>query len=323
MTLPTKEKTWLFDVNNVGGSSAGTLADTQGTLYAIKVAMVALGWTVVSSSDSTAPGTGLGDNWAASGNLIWGNAGVAHSWIVLEQSGINANFQVCFDCGSAATYLLNVGVSPVSGYNNDGTNTNRPTAPDEYLLRSVALSLLWGVPNGASASKVHVMCSDDGECTRILICNGGGIWGFYAFDKPKTPSPGWSDPWIACGFGHSGAGGDMTTYAALNDNPNFKGDPASGGRLVNMYLTSEAYLSQAGGKGLTVADDQSGEWPMFSAGLLCLVAGNRGRKGAIFDLWWGSTTIANGDTYPAAGTNLYAQFGDLIFPWDGSAPQIA
>lgn len=42
MTLPTKEKTWLFDVNNVGGSSAGTLADTQGTLYAIKVAMVAL-----------------------------------------------------------------------------------------------------------------------------------------------------------------------------------------------------------------------------------------------------------------------------------------
>ena len=317
MTLPTNEKTWTFDVNNAGGvSSGGFLIDHQLTLYAIKTAMVALGWTVVASSDSTAPGTGLGDNWSASDKLIWNNPGSAHSWMVFQQAGIDANFQVCLDCASNAAYYLTVGISP-GGYNNDGTNTNRPTAADEYVVMSAAA---WGVPSASFNSKVHVMVSDDGECTRILVCTNNGTTGLMFFDKPKNPVTGWATPWVSVAQGTINVGQEQATYNNFSDNAKVQGDP--GGGLCSMYLTSEGYLAASGGEYLVFPDDQTGEWPMFPAGLICTTVGNRGRKGAMFDLWWGSTFQSTGDTYPAAGTYLYAQFGDLILPWDGSLPQV-
>ena len=47
------------------------------------------------------------------------------------------------------------------------------------------------------------------------------------------------------------------------------------------------------------------------------------RLGSVYDLWYGSTAVGQGDTYPNDSTRQFVQFGHFIFPWNGTAPQTA
>jgi len=74
---------------------------------------------------------------------------------------------------------------------------------------------------------------------------------------------------------------------------------------------------------MTHQDDDTLEWPIMPIGLLSTTGMHRGRKGALYDIWWGSTAAGSGNTYPEDGSNQFVQFGHLIFPWNGSTPEIA
>ena len=55
-------------------------------------------------------------------------------------------------------------------------------------------------------------------------------------------------------------------------------------------------------------------------GIVSTTAGSRGRLGTVFDLWYGSKAIGQGDTYPNDTSRQFAQFGHFVFPWNGSIP---
>lgn len=331
-TLPSLSKTWRFQVNAATAAGGSGLAACQNLMWAIKEALIGNGawtdstgagaassgnWTVVSSSDSvTADGT---DRWAAATNLIWAAAGVAHSWIVLKQTGIGANFQILIDLVNATPSNAYIAVSPSAGFTG-GTIQNAPTATDEVRLLSTST---WGGINAATASTLHVLRSTTGACNRVLICRGGFNVGYWCIDALASAEPaGWTVPFMAMVSGNAASAASQSVYATIGA----AGTSAIGYSYRNGYIATctigSEYSRQFGYMGQqTVANDIGASWYIGDMFVYSETPNNKGYLGKMFDQWWTSATLADSDTFPVAGpTRNFCVFGDTVQPWDTSAP---
>jgi hypothetical protein len=73
-----------------------------------------------------------------------------------------------------------------------------------------------------------------------------------------------------------------------------------------------------------IANELSGEWPLWPISIDCSTVGARGRLGTLVDIWMGSSAVASGDSYPATGTTgQFAQFNNLVIPWNGGAVNLS
>lgn len=319
MSLPTLVKTWQFNVNQAvvaGGSITATL---QKLMRLIKNTLIGFGtqpWTVISSSDSVS--AGAGDKWIADANLVWGNP--TRSWIVLQQTGIAASFQLCIDLNAAGAGTASIIISPGAGFTGGATNA-RPTATDEKVLINAAA---WGGSSGTNQNyQLHVMQSTDGKCTRVIICAAGiAAMGFWAFEVPVNPPAGWANPSASIALGNASNVG-MATFTNISQTAAWWGRYSGTNYVMN--ATGEAW---SGGailpNGLLVnVDDVDGNWPIFPIGLASTTVGFRGRQGVLPDLYWGSSATNSADTYPNDATRQFATFGNIIVPWNGSVPLLA
>ena len=138
---------------------------------------------------------------------------------------------------------------------------------------------------------------------------------FWLFDKPNRTVSGWTVPAVAL---VSGTYDTLLDYAALHtvSSPNLKGYGTS---AMSLWMSTESFGSSLGAVGakLVSANSFDSHWPLTPIGLASLDAGQVGRHGELFDLWFGSTAANHGDTYPGDATRQFVQFGDLVFPWDG------
>lgn len=327
MSLPALVKTWQHNVDNQTLALGGALLDNQTTLLGIKNALVGVGtnpWVVRYSCSSTVAGTaGDGvDRIAVATNWVWGNAGSAHSWIALRQTGIATNFELLISCEgvSATGVLLTIAVSPSAAFTG-GTTTARPTATDEIVLLA---SATWGVVGADISQRWSVMQSTDGQSTRVILCNSGDIRGYWILEKPINVTTGWTNPSVCfvSGATNLASVANLTTSATATAIGRMRN-----GAICNVTMTCEGI----GGAGPfpsdvfigNIANEIDNAWMMLPIGIAGLTAGNRGRHGTLNDLWLGSTTVVSGDTYPNTGTNLFAQFGNLIVPWNGGGVHLS
>lgn len=317
MALPSLSKTWQYSVNNTI-TATGTYSDTcRNAIFSIKNALVSFGtlpWTVVSSSDG-ADTTAASDLWATSANIIGNTAGVNHSWIRLRQTGIASNFELLLDCTSAGLYAGTLVISPGAGFVTGGTATNRPTATDEIVLIS---DTNWLITPGSNDQDIitNIMQSTDGQCTRILACSQNVVTTFWFFDKPNLPSTGWTKPSVS--YAAVNATDTPVITNLSNATPALK---AFGSTAFDITCTSEATNTTPLTTLLTSTNDFDSTLPLFSIGIVSTTASHRGRHGSIFDMWYtlASPTVS-GDTMPNDATRTFAVFGDVVFPWNGTAP---
>lgn len=317
MALPTLTKTWQFNVNNAISALGSALADNRRLLRSIKNAMVGFGtnpWQVRYSCDSSTAGTaGDGvDRWAADANLVWATAGTAHSWIVLRQTGIATNFEILISCESSAPngQIATIAVSFSAGFTG-GSTTARPTATDEQVMLSAAN---WSGNNTDQATRWSVMQSTDGQCTRVIICVAGSVTAYWLFEKPANPTTGWSNPSVSFVVQAT-----PTTIALCASG-------ATLGKMRNGSTTGNVVLLCEGNRSFVIPDDTvygnianeiDSSWPMVPIAFESYTVGVRGRHGTLQDMWFGSTSISTGDTYPNDSSNQFVQFGNLILPWNG------
>lgn len=322
MSLPSLTKTWQFSANNQTTAQGTALADNRKTLRGLKNALKGFAtnaWAVRYSCSSAVAGTaGDGvDRWAADTDLVWAAAGSAHSWVVLRQTGIATNYEICISCEGAASggTVLTLVVSPSAGFAG-GSTTARPTATDE----SVRLSgTSWGGSGSDVSLRWSAMQSTDGKATYVIFATGGAMTGFWAFVAPDNATTGWSNPSASFALGGANA-----TISALCSNTSALGSMRSGSTTGNLTMTAEGTSSSVFVADTTfgnLANEISSEWPLAPVALACSTTGLRGRHGTMPDLWLGSSARASGDTYPT-GTPQFAQFGCLVFPWDGSTPAL-
>jgi hypothetical protein len=334
MTVPTIEKTWQFDVNQ---SIEWVDYDTswRTTMFLLKESLKGFPlspWTVVGSSNSVAAGMDGVDRLAAPANLI---AGGNHSWIVLQQNGLNAGFQVCFDFtgGGSGT----VAVSPSAGFTG-GSIAARPTATDEYTMTLNGTgTAYWGIANFGVPFKynLHVMQSTDGECTRIFVTTGsadntGTIYGaqpittlFANFDKLRDPVAGFSVP-VVCSWGGHPSNQDSLVYTnviASGAGVEFfhSRDVATNMRIAATWDHTFNFFQAF----LVGPNTFTGEVWMGPVGAYCPnTATKRGRHGEFYDMWSGPIYPLTSFVLPSAEAPAYVKVGCLYLPWDGVSPTV-
>lgn len=322
MTLPTLEKTYEFDVNQAVGGLGSVDPDNRDCYFKIKQSLIGLPsgqWIVSASSDGVV--ANLADNWAdPATDLVYNTPGNPHSWIVLTNTGNGAQLCMTTNVAFASSETAGVYLSPGGNYVLAGlVTTARPVAADEVHLNDATVGTTWGGGSNLGWNGIlHVLCSTDGEVTRIIVCRSGTAVGIWCVDSVRQPVSGWTDPVVGCCYGNVGAG-DFLTYANLLNVAKFRGYAASG---FYAFLTGEGYAGNPLVAKILVADAQSGGWFMAPIGLASETALNVGRKGSLYDFYWGSRTRVTGDTYPADGSYQFAQFGDFIVPWNGTLPVV-
>ena len=325
--LPTLVKTWQFAVNQTVPAQTTQIETDKLLMLTIKDILkgfASAGWTCSGSSDSVTGAMDAVDRWVTTANLVKQFAGVAHSWIVLRQTGIATNFELCIDLNSSLTDRGSIIVSPAAGFTG-GSNTNRPTATDEIILINTT-SYTFDTYN--TTFQVHAMMSDDGACTRLQVWQSGqNQCMFWLFDVPEDAETGWTDPSLS--FVKQANTGYAASFANLSAAKNVKG---RGSATFGMAMTGEGsnflaattdVIAATNGLGTNVDSFNSG-WQLTKIGVASDDASHRGRHGTLYDLWWRPNGLNDGHSFPnsAPAAQQFMCFGNLVLPWlnDGTIP---
>jgi|SRR5271166_1153643 len=329
---PSLTKTWQYNVNQALPAQGTPLACDQLVLFTIVQSLTGFGlspWQVRGSSNSVtasllpvgAPGPGTG--WTATTDLVWATPG-AHSWIVLRQTGLGGTHsEILISLGLNSNQEILVTWSPSAGFTG-GSTTVDPTATDGYQLTNTSFltGLFMGVDGTNRSYVVHIMQSTDGAVTRVFIMYANICSGFWNFEVLQNPVAGWTLPVI---LGVIGTNSGTNQLVQANFYSNASGDFGVGNSpnppIMQFDWTGEGV--NAGSNLLTLvqtfANDLSGEWLMLPIGMYTQnVSYARGRHGMLFDIWWGSTGLTFGQQYAGAAPHAFTQFGDIIFPWNGT-----
>jgi hypothetical protein len=320
MPLPTLEKTWQYSTNNIDVPAGTALENFQRAMFRVKAILVGFAtapWVVLASSNGVVANTS--DNWTSFASCVFAATG-ARSWIVLRQAGVAANYQMLIDLtGGASGSLARFKISPSAGFTGLTSTSTVPAATDEYTIR--ASTWFGNLTNTPFKSIVHGQMSSDGEKTRIILAAQGNSKSVLVIDKLSNPVTGMTNPTFAVLAVATTGGVSATTVDAVNGSAIGVGRDAT----VNLtyYMTTEGYNATTVSAALSTNPNQiSGEYPLTGIGVASPTVGKTGRHGRLSDIWFGSaaTAITDGSTYPAGVARTFIQCGQLVLPWDGSAP---
>lgn len=345
MALPSLSKNWQFIVNQYHTTQFSWKTDYKQMWWAWKEAFLGRAafnangvvlpsgqgtwnthWTVVGSSDGSTYGLDAIDRWTDYSKLymLYGNSNTnfgtaAGRWIVLANTTLGV--QVCIALiGSSDDYYHNGPVIAVTfgGVFTGGTLSVRPTATSEYVINDRQNGrTLCNLYNTQFGSTVHLIESQDGESTRFVFCSNNHSLCFLAFEKQRNPPPELSQPTVCW---HWSVDNSPLTYSTMryedfNDAARVVGKHSSA--FYSAYMTSEGFANAATGEQCqTVHGLGSYGFSMYPIGLWAGSAIN-GRIGTLYDMYWGPNGRLDGSTYPADGSRLWVQFGNLILPWTG------
>jgi hypothetical protein len=257
------------------------------------------------------------DRIATTANIVRAAGASAHTWWVLKFPGIHANAEVLFDFNAAPGNgnLCTMSVSTSVGFTG-GTTTAAPTASDSQIISANGNNFTAVASDIAIRWSVEL--STDLQSMRVALAAIGNVMGIWMLDVPANPVTGWLNPWFSMVHNGpptvgAGTGGitSMTTYIRSR---------------VNGVNTSITFMCEGPSGNLLPADtnfgnivnDVSGEWYLAPIGIAGYgTVGARGRHGSVVDAWFGSNSITTGDSYPSTGTTgQFAQFGNLVIPWN-------
>lgn len=314
MALPSLERTWQYQVNQQVGSGGTLILDAQAQMYRLKQLLTGFAsnpWTVVRSGNSTT--TGTSDLWTGTTALVWNSAGSAHSWIVLQQTGVTGGpLQICIDLNQTSSNSNNCTVvASVAGFTG-GTTTARPTATDEQVVINGG-QWTW---SSSGSSVFHAFMSNDGASTRVVLVVGGIVRTVFFFDTLM-------DTAITTRYACAVVRGDPPAHSHVYGTAAF----SSKFNTTNCtaFVGSEAYST-----GLVCTANSgavsniTGQYPITPISLHTETAGARGRLGRLADVWFGSSGVPSGSTYPITPDDKeFIQLGCFVFPWNGTAPIMA
>lgn len=327
-------------------------------LYTIKAQLVSWGWTVEGSCDASTYNWGGADLWTDYTKLLWGftPGDNAASWIVLKRAnaaGAGKDFyllirlagEITRDCqeaiimgawtafsgGSVTLTPTNAGkaLNLIYDHNVDIEVHVGNYGPRYWLLQPTYYSP--ALPSSQSRGidvVVHALRSSDGEVERIVVVSHNVVCAYISFEKVKNPTSGWTHPFMCAWVNRNYTNNQsVLSYSILNDDA-VRGSSGlcpytfgyHDGLWLGLYWGSEAYKDAMLGERISYYNEISGEYTMCPVSLISNSPGCKGHHGFLYDLWWGSIETLVGDTFPGDETQQFVRFGEVIFPWDGSAP---
>jgi hypothetical protein len=322
--MPYTTRTWNFSVNNVVLTSGSTNGFTTGRriLFQIIGILTTTGiWTVVGSSDGSSASMTDGVNRiTAETSIVYATttATGAKSWIILRNSLLGVDMLISGYTNSTSNPRHSVYLSK-TGFSG-GTATALPTAADAIAMadRSTTGGLDGSTGTSAYQSVIHAMWTADGKSTRVISMVAGLPTTLWMVEEPDNKTSGWT--WPLCDISFSSSG----ILTEVNYNRQSTATVRVQTRINSIVASHWLSAEFAGGNSL-IPNDVDASYPVCRMGAVAYTAGARGRHGDIVDMWWGTAdaTAVMGSTYPADGTRQLAQFGHIVFPWNGTTPVIS
>lgn len=332
MALPTKDKTWQFDVNIFyTDDDLASRSDTnKGFLLALKNALVGFAsspWAVESCSNSVAVGNNDGvDRWASGSDLVWGTTGNPHSWIVLTQPALgNGSICIALDSTTGVDSQGSIIFSPSAGFGAanggaDGTTTARPTATDEHVVIGTG-NIVPQTSGGVTNQSLHVWLSSDGACTRAVATRGGNVQFALFFDAPKNPITAWSPARV-----YTWTRGNTLLYGNFFTTSMFHFTQGGVGQGLFEIAMAGADNSTHGrdNEASRFPNEFSGRTIMAPAVLYSDTVGLEGAWGLLHDVYGAPDTLPLGSTIrDQSGAAAWMKVGDLWLPWSPTLGAIA
>lgn len=346
MALPALALTHRFQVNQTIAGQATTLAQSQNLLFALVQSLLALGswtdlnnaalaatgsWTVVSSCDSATAAVSSTSKWVTAANLVW-SAG-AHSWIVVQQTGVGTKFQILIDLGSGTNTNATIKVSHTGfGAANGGVDGNTTTAPTALNSVTLVNGAAWGSSSSTTTATVlSVTASQDGKATRFVLFRASFAVAHWHFSLPGNAASGWTNPYAVYINAQATQGADVETFANVCAVSSKMIGIANAGTSITLLPGTDGITgsSQIYPAIFTAAGSFSGAYPMFGIVLACLTAGSvESYVGVLTDLWFGITAHTTGAGYPGAAVDAvhprqFLKAGPFIYPWNNSVAVIS
>ena len=314
-------KTWQFATNLNPGLNGSDQIDTGKMMILIINALLGFGlspWTCVGSSDSATAGMDATNRLTDYTKIVTG--GGNHSWIVLQQSGMNALTQICIDFNQDMFHNGNISLywSPNVGFSGGAINA-RPTASDEQFSTNAGAAIAffngWSFTGNGMGMRAHVMQSTDGQCTRIFLAQAHQVRTWLQFDVPSSPVSGWANPVIAIMQTASGA---PTAWGAQMFQEFIQAvGPVAAMPMLPCYM-GDGNSGNVQGFNWTLTDQFSGQYGLYTIGMYHNVTtGQKGRHGSLFDSWMAPSLALPGTSFPNNGSKLYILMGNLVQPWNG------
>jgi hypothetical protein len=324
MSLPTVVKTWQKNVNNLQAAQGSSLLDNTLAIWNIKQALLGFGTPLVMdySCNSVTAGTKADgvDRITTAANIVRAAGAGAHSWFVLKMTGIHTNAEILFDfnlaAGNGSAALISV--STTVGFTG-GSTTVSPTASDQVQINTV--TNLFTSLSTDLAVRWSVWLSTDLQSFRVIMAAAGNVISAWLVDVPTNVVTGWSNPWF--GFIQQNAP-IISTLCSSSGATGIRSRIGSTNAVMLLLCEGSTSLLPADASIGQIANEISSEWFFAPIGVGSQTVGVRGRHGSVIDAWFGSNAIASGDSYPATGTTgQFAQFGNLILPWNNGAVNLS
>lgn len=331
--MPTPARTWTISQNNATSDKTSDGTQVKEILLDIKTKMLACGWTVTQSSDSSTADTS--DNWSNVGDVVHATSG-AHSWIVLKSpanfasTGKYIYFGIDYISSNDATTRFAsrgdadwTGLDASTGPANAGTGTatgqNIFYEADQYI-----------VPTANPDCKFHSATTATGDII-YYVSNATSGQVHFAMWLNKHSDFDSADLYPVSHFSY----GKNTTSTGQHNMP-FYSTYLQGGRYTKIFHYSSGIGSASYNLGGIYGYEQNSTWWSGAAsgatggdigGKIPLVpiypsgqypSGTRGPRGYATDLWLChvSTTAkaAIGDVNPGSGDIKFGCIGGFWVP---------
>lgn len=317
MTVPEVTKNWTYRSNVIVPNDGTVLGACRSTMMAIKNEMVTnFGWTVTRSSNKSTVADS--DLWVNLTDLNWAGITATRSWAVLTNP---LGFQFVLDCATSSTNYYwqgRIGFSE-GGLFTGGTTAAIPTATDNLWLIGSAVSNFLTI-NSSARRVLHMWQTQDFKQFRLIQMANTNVYSSIILDTLDEPHSSFNGI-----LGHAEGGTNHLTYANFHrSTTRLLARRTDGVELPSVYSCQGMLATGVGERWFVPSID--GDMPFTELRAYSPTVNYYTRLGRVPDLWLGSVAGAsNGDTYSDSQGNVrkFIQFNHMIFPWDGSMPEIA
>lgn len=334
--LPALLKTYAARGNATLASTATLLAKYQSALYLLSQHLLdtATGgtaegtrtlentWVCKGSSDGSSFNVAGTNLWDAHTKVVVAAAGVAHSWLWLENAHLG--YQIVIDAISSNTTVV-IRAAPIAAPFAGGSLTNRPvnaasefgwntTSTGDSTSTFLSDTVIGGTDYG------HFQTDEDGCFVYFLARAGFGIYPtVVALVAPVVPVAGRSIFWV--GNSVNSARGAMSVVAIAGQPSGCVGRTPNGTVVVNIGGMDRLYAGSSDlfGTGASLTDAITGFYNAVACSVWSAVAAQHAHRGVIPD-WYMVPPLTVGESITSAGVQQRVIVGDFMIPFPVVVP---
>ena len=319
--MVTLSNTHTSTYNTAPTTQDTTTHQMQGVLRGWSDMLIAAGYTLEISCDSTQVKTDGTNTWSADSKIVWAAGGSAHSYQVFKSPsamiGTSSNqIRIAIQCSTGAgnPHLVNFGWASAA-YTSSGSVNTDPTAPTNNRAFS-NLQLVASTVANVHYHSDYVSSGTEVGSSNFLVSKDGSAVYQFGFKSEATHGYSTSDTWPWWGYVKY----DTTNRGSFTES-NFTNTNATEVYTDATILSTGSMVISTRDPGTTQAFNSytssgssiDGKFPDFPMTIWSTVSAKLAFRGYVVDAAWsngGGSSVNQATLEPSSGTVTTSLIGD-------------